>query len=83
MEIRFIFKNRTFDKKQVMATLDLSKLNDKEKMKLISKIHESMDSIELSDSVKKVLDERLKRIEDGTTKFFTRDQLKNRIDQLK
>jgi hypothetical protein len=42
-----------------------------------------MNSFEMSTSVKKVLDKRLERIENGSASFFTLDQLKSRIGQLK
>lgn len=62
-------------KTKAMNTIDISKLSNQEKIKLIPKIHESMDTIGLSDAVKTVLDSRIESIESGLAKFFTLEEL--------
>lgn len=62
-------------KTKTMNAIDISKLSNQEKIKLIPEIHESMDTIGLSDAVKTVLDSRIERIESGPAKFFTLEEL--------
>lgn len=66
-----------------MNTIDYIHLSSKEKIKLISEIHNSIDDFELSSDVKTVIDERLERIENGKAHFFTLKELKNRLQELK
>ncbi len=58
-----------------MSTIDISKLSNRERITLIPEIHESMDTIGLSDAVKTVLDSRIESIESGLAKFFTLEEL--------
>lgn len=62
-------------KTKTMNAIDTSKLSNQEKIKLIPEIHESKDTIELSDAVKTVLDSRIERIESDLAKFFTLEEL--------
>ncbi|MEX0995418.1 MAG: addiction module protein [Flavobacteriaceae bacterium] len=66
-----------------MKTIDLSKMSNEEKVNLISEIHESMNTIQISDKVKDTLDKRIDRTEKGLATFFTLEELKNRINLLK
>lgn len=66
-----------------MKTIDLSKMTDEEKVNLISEVHQSMNTIQISDKVKETLDKRIDRIEKGLATFFTLEELKNRINLLK
>lgn len=66
-----------------MTSIDYINLSSKEKIKLISEIHDSIDDFELSNEVKAVIDERLERIENGEANFFTLDELKSRLQELK
>lgn len=66
-----------------MNSIDYIHLSSKEKIKLISEIHDSIDDFELSNEVKAVIDERLERIESGKANFFTLDELKSRLQELK
>jgi putative addiction module component (TIGR02574 family) len=66
-----------------MTSIDYIHLSSKEKIKLISEIHDSIDDFELSNEVKAVIDERLERIENGEANFFTLDELKSRLQELK
>ncbi|MFO7719565.1 MAG: addiction module protein [Gillisia sp.] len=66
-----------------MKTIDLSKMTNEEKINLISEIHESMNTRQISDKIKDTLDKRIDRIEKGLASFFTMEELKNRINLLK
>ena len=66
-----------------MKTIDLSKMTNEEKINLISEIHESMNTRQISDKIKDTLDKRIDRIEKGLASFFTMEELNNRINLLK
>lgn len=66
-----------------MKTIDLSKMTNEEKVNLISEIHESMNTKQISDKIKDTLDKRIDRIEKGLATFFTVEELKSRINLLK
>lgn len=66
-----------------MKTIDLSNMTDEEKVNLISEVHESMNTIQISEKVKDTLDKRIDRIDKGLATFFTLEELKNRLNLLK
>ncbi len=66
-----------------MKTIDLSQMTDEEKVTLISEVHDSMNTIQISEKVKVILDQRIDRIEEGLATFFTLEELKTRLNLLK
>lgn len=66
-----------------MKTIDLSQMTDEEKVTLISEVHDSMTTIQISEKVKVILDQRIDRIEAGFATFFTLEELKTRLNLLK
>lgn len=68
-----------------MNTTDIFKLKDTEKIVLVEKIWDSICTIniELTDAVKTELDNRLDKLNEGKTIFFTPKELKNRLKSLK
>jgi putative addiction module component (TIGR02574 family) len=64
-----------------MKINDILKLSVSERILLIEKIWDSLntDELEISESQKKELDKRLARIKKGETKFYKWDDVKQRL----
>jgi len=68
-----------------METIDISKMNVQDKLNLVEKIYSSIDKneFEISKAVKIELDRRLERLKNNEMKFFTIEQLKERLNYTK
>jgi len=68
-----------------MNIKNLSKYSDAEKIVLAEQLWDSISkqSLEISDEVKKELDNRLERLEQGKSELFTWEEVKNHIQTLR
>ena len=68
-----------------MNAIDIFNLEDNEKVVLVEKLWDSIhpENIELLEAVKLELDNRLERFKDGKIRFFTTEDLKNRLKSLR
>lgn len=68
-----------------MNTIDFSKYTDAEKIILAEELWDSVikDEIQVNEKTKSVMLNRLKRIEDGGTTFFSREEVQKKINQLR
>ncbi len=68
-----------------MKIKDLKKISDAEKIALAEQLWDSVtkEDIELSDEVKKELDYRLSLVEEEKTTFYTWDEVKNHLKNIR
>ena len=68
-----------------MNIKNLSKYSDAEKIVLAEQLWDSISkqSLEISDEVKKELDNRLERLEQGKSELFTWEEVKKHIQTLR
>lgn len=68
-----------------METIDFSKYTDAEKITLAEQLWDSVSKgdIEISGKIESIMMERLQRIEEGRAEFYSREELRERIKQLR
>jgi putative addiction module component (TIGR02574 family) len=68
-----------------MSTQELLNLSKSERILLAEKLWDSVakDSIELSDTITKELDYRLNRLKNEETKFYTWQDIKNELKEVR
>ena len=68
-----------------MEIKNLSKYSNAEKIVLAEQLWDSISKkdLEISDELKKELDIRLKKLEEGKTKLYTWDEVKNHLKSIR
>lgn len=68
-----------------MESIDFSKYTDAEKITLAEQLWDSVSKgdIEISGKIESIMMERLQRIEEGRAEFYSREEVRERIKQLK
>lgn len=68
-----------------MKIKDLSKYSNAEKIALAEQLWDSVskEDIELSDEIKNEIDIRLQNIEEGKTEYYTWDEVKNHLKEIR
>jgi len=68
-----------------MNTIDFSQYTDAEKIVLAEQLWDNVakEEIEISEKIKSIMEVRLKRIEEGKALFFSREEVRERINQLR
>jgi putative addiction module component (TIGR02574 family) len=68
-----------------METIDFSKYTDAEKITLAEQLWDSVSKgdIEISGKIESIMMERLQRIEEGRAEFYSREEVRERIKQLR
>ncbi|MDD3459314.1 MAG: addiction module protein [Weeksellaceae bacterium] len=68
-----------------MNSIDFSKYTDAEKIRLAEQLWDSVfkEDIEISAKIESIMMERLQRIEEGRAVFYSREQVQERIQQLR
>jgi len=69
----------------MMNTIDFSQYTDAEKIVLAEQLWDNVakEEIEISEKIKSIMEVRLKRIEEGKALFFSREEVRERINQLR
>lgn len=68
-----------------MKIKDLSKYSNAEKIALAEQLWDSVskEDIKLSDEIKNEIDIRLQNIEEGKTEYYTWDEVKNHLKEIR
>lgn len=68
-----------------MGIKNLSKYSNAEKIVLAEQLWDSVskNELEISDDVKRELDIRIKKIEEGKTELYTWDEVKNHLKSIR
>lgn len=68
-----------------MESIDFSKYTDAEKITLAEQLWDSVSKgdIEIGGKIESIMMERLQRIEEGRAEFYSREELRERIKQLR
>lgn len=68
-----------------MESIDFSKYTDAEKITLAEQLWDSVSKgdIEISGKIESIMMERLQRIEEGRAEFYSREEVRERIKQLR
>lgn len=68
-----------------MSSIDFSNYTDAEKIVLAEQLWDSVskEDIELTDKIISTMKSRLKRIENGEVTFYSREEVRKKIDHLR